>query len=307
MTGTKVASRNEHCFGVTCADMPHIVNQRPSSLFNATVEFDMFYGSTSSFFLSFLAFGGFATISAMAVGIIFLVLVWSELTARVPFACVPSAERSISGEYVIGSGVEIVLLRGEARAVASITHGETTIPYHALQDIHRLTSYLCTFLLVLDALILGWSRSALVLMPAPLAMFGYVHLQLSDSYILKEMRQLLTHGGGPRGVKLSKYMFSTRAGGVVFALFLLQNEKVAEVMDELLPTPNSRAWKMWKTIVLDITKRRGDFDSVISEWDDGTWTDTEKKMLESLFEDARDAHRAFKTHSMVSSSQPLPV
>ncbi|KAI5997082.1 hypothetical protein EDD15DRAFT_2139246, partial [Pisolithus albus] len=93
---------------------------------------------------------------------------------------------------------------------------------------------------------------------------------------------------------LRKYTFSTRAGGVVFALFLLHNEKAAKVMDELLPTPNSRAWKKWKTIVLNITQRRGDFDSVISEWDDGTWTDTEKKMLESLFQDARDAHRTFK-------------
>ncbi|KAI5997078.1 hypothetical protein EDD15DRAFT_2140415, partial [Pisolithus albus] len=95
---------------------------------------------------------------------------------------------------------------------------------------------------------------------------------------------------------LRKYMFSTRAGGVVFALFLLQDEKAAKVMDELLPSPNNRAWKKWKTTVLDITKRRGDFDSVIFEWDDGTWTDREKRTLISLFQDALDAHGAFKKH-----------
>ncbi|KAI6046519.1 hypothetical protein EDC04DRAFT_2628069 [Pisolithus marmoratus] len=92
-------------------------------------------------------------------------------------------------------------------------------------------------------------------------------------------------------LKLTKYMFGTRASGVVFTLLLLQTEKVVEVMDELLPTPNSRVWKEWKTIVLDRIRRMEDFDIGTSDWDDGTWTDKEKEMLTSLFQDARNAHR----------------
>lgn len=52
------------------------------------------------------------------------------------------------------------------------------------------------------------------------------------------------------GLKFRKYKFSTRTPGVMFALLLLRTEKAAEVMNELLPIPNTRARKKWETIVL---------------------------------------------------------
>ncbi|KAI6027154.1 hypothetical protein EDC04DRAFT_2535050, partial [Pisolithus marmoratus] len=93
--------------------------------------------------------------------------------------------------------------------------------------------------------------------------------------------------------KLTKYMFGTRTSGVVFALLVLQTEKIEEVMNELLSTPNTRAWRKWKTIILDCIKHRVDFDFEASNWDDGTWSDTEKSILIDLFQDTHDALQAF--------------
>ncbi|KAI6040422.1 hypothetical protein EDC04DRAFT_2567140 [Pisolithus marmoratus] len=100
---------------------------------------------------------------------------------------------------------------------------------------------------------------------------------------------------------LKKYMFGTRTSGVVFALLLLQTEKAEEVMNELLPTPNTKAWKKWKAVVLDCIRGRGDFGS--PDWNDGTWSDTEKVMLIDLFQDARDAHQVFERYLAESASE----
>ncbi|KAI6095608.1 hypothetical protein EDD16DRAFT_1444032, partial [Pisolithus croceorrhizus] len=89
---------------------------------------------------------------------------------------------------------------------------------------------------------------------------------------------------------LRKYKFSTRTGGVVFALLLLRTGKAEEVINELLPTPTTRTWGKWKTIVLDHIKHGRGFDFGTSDWDDGTWTNKEKEMLVGLFQDAHDAH-----------------
>ncbi|KAI6011655.1 hypothetical protein EDC04DRAFT_2580356 [Pisolithus marmoratus] len=94
--------------------------------------------------------------------------------------------------------------------------------------------------------------------------------------------------------KLTKYMFGTRTSAVVFALLLSQTEKAEEVMSELLPTPNTRAWKKWKAVVLDWIKRREDFDCDGSGWNDGTWPDTDEALLIDPFQDCRDASQVFK-------------
>ncbi|KAI6011630.1 hypothetical protein EDC04DRAFT_2580355 [Pisolithus marmoratus] len=106
----------------------------------------------------------------------------------------------------------------------------------------------------------------------------------------------------PYEPKLTKYMFGTRTSGMVFALLLLQTEKIEEVMNELLPTPNTKAWRKGKTIILDRIRRRADFDIDTSEWDDGTWSDAEKEMLNSLFKDVHHAHQAFKRYLAESGS-----
>ncbi|KAI6027164.1 hypothetical protein EDC04DRAFT_2573138, partial [Pisolithus marmoratus] len=95
--------------------------------------------------------------------------------------------------------------------------------------------------------------------------------------------------------KLTKYMFGTRDSAVVFALLLLQSEKTdAEVfMNELLSTPNTRAWRKWKAEILHRIRHRREFDFDASNWDDGTWSDTDKALLTDLFQGARDAYAAY--------------
>ncbi|KAI5991873.1 hypothetical protein EDD15DRAFT_1063019 [Pisolithus albus] len=299
-------ARGKSYFNVTCADAPGVFNEPFSNTLKVIAGIRKLLAHILPYIWVFFPLGGAWAFSVATTCATSILLIFSEFSANIPLTHLPSSECSFPGEYVIASGKDIVLLRGEGRAVASVTQSENVIPYHDLQDIRQLIGNLCAILVVLGGLLLGWSGRAFVTMAVSFLILGYVYLLLPNPSTLKGIpRPRLSTS--PWGVKLKKYTFSTQAGGVVFALFLLQNEKVAEVMDELLPTPNSRAWKKWKTIVLDITKRRGDFDSVTSEWDDGTWTDTERTVLESLFQDARDAHGAFKKHLAVSSSQPPPV
>ncbi|KAI6105338.1 hypothetical protein F5141DRAFT_974980, partial [Pisolithus sp. B1] len=97
-------------------------------------------------------------------------------------------------------------------------------------------------------------------------------------------------------LELRKYTFSTRITGIVFALLLLRTEKAAEVMNDLLPITDTKAWRRWKTIVLDRIRRGGDFNIDTTDWDDGTWTDREREMLVGLFQNAHDAYRVFERH-----------
>lgn len=48
--------------------------------------------------------------------------------------------------------MEIVMLRGRGRAVPSITHSETMIPFHVLQDVRILAIILGAILFVLKGL-----------------------------------------------------------------------------------------------------------------------------------------------------------
>lgn len=296
MTGTRVTGGNEHCFAVTCADAQDILDQ-PSPILLKVIPYLHLCTLLCAWVL--LTWGGSANLSVAATGVMHIYI--SELSGNTSTTRRSSAQSSIPGEYVIGSGTEIVLLRGERRAVSSIIRNETMRRRDVLQ---RLPVELYA-IVVLEGLFLEpWVKRIVMWLPS--VVMCYVWLLWYHPSILKAVRWPGFLKPGLRGLELGKYTFSTRAGGVVFALFLLQNEKAAKIMDELLPSPNSRAWKKWKTTVLDITKRRGDFDSVISEWDDGTWTDMEKRTLLSLFQDAREAHGAFKKHLTVSSSAQRP-
>ncbi|KAI5991874.1 hypothetical protein EDD15DRAFT_2273988 [Pisolithus albus] len=296
-TGTRVMGDNEHCFAVTCADAQDILNQ-PSPILLKVVPYLHFCALLCACVL--LTLWGPESLSVAAAGALHIYI--SKLSANISTTRCSSVESSIPGEYVIGSGTEIVLLRGERRAVSSIIRTETMHRRDALQHLPVLYAIIVLVGLFQEP----WVTR--IVMWLPFVVMCCAWLQWYHPSILKAVRWPGFLKPGLRGLELRKYTFSTRAGGVVFALFLLQDEKAAKVMDELLPSPNNRAWKKWKTTVLDITKRRGDFDSVIFEWDDGTWTDREKRTLISLFQDALDAHGAFKKHLMVSSSaQRLPV
>ncbi|KAI6099174.1 hypothetical protein F5141DRAFT_1066743 [Pisolithus sp. B1] len=258
-SGMNVGYNNEHRFGVTSAEIHRVPGrwlQISPSVHPLSVPFSFFF---TVLFLGLVARPGAILFFAAAMIILAIVWILSEASAGIPFIRLCKPECSSRGEYIIGSGMEIVVLRGRGRAVPSITHSETMMSFHVLQD-------------ALSKALRSWS-------------------------LIQVLYRL----------ELRKYTFSTRITGIVFALLLLRTEKAAEVMNDLLPITDTKAWRRWKTIVLDRIRRGGDFNIDTTDWDDGTWTDREREMLVGLFQNAHDAYRVFERHLAESAFERPPV
>ncbi|KAI6013511.1 hypothetical protein EDC04DRAFT_704285 [Pisolithus marmoratus] len=201
------------------------------------------------------------------------------------------------GEYILSSDRNIVLLRGAGCAVTSITRDDTIVPVDAMPRVRQQIRQLLVFPTILVAIL--WERSTVI--PSLWAL-----LQEAIHLIFVLVIPVLMRGVRITDLEicLSKrnYVFDTRTGGVVFTLLLLQTGKTEEVMNELLPKLNTKAWKKWKTTIVDRIRCQGSFDFDISDWDDGTWSDTEKGLLIDLFKDAREAHEKFKRYLAESGS-----
>ncbi|KAI5997083.1 heterokaryon incompatibility protein-domain-containing protein [Pisolithus albus] len=143
-TGTKVTGGNEHCFGVTCADVGDILNQPLSILLDVIPYIRRLLAQRLPYVCVFFALGAPATFFLAATEAILLFVV---LKFDIAFTRTPLADHSIPGEYIIGSGTEIVLLRGEGRAVASIIHSEICSVYRALQVFPQLSGIVCAICL----------------------------------------------------------------------------------------------------------------------------------------------------------------
>lgn len=301
-TSIEVVGRNTQPVGVTTTDIHRVPPQRSRMLANADSVFHYFsvFFVLAYIWVALLALDPWSFCEAFWCAIICF---WtsSEAIARTPIIRHCTVEAPPPGEYILSSDREIVLLRGTGPAVISITRSETIIPFHALSRVRLLTVYLHVFLIVLAVLFLERSNAKLTLPAIHPTMI--VVIFLLPAHVL---RKRLYRGSLVRRLcqrKLTKYMFGTRTSGVVFALLLLQTEKAEKVMNELLPTPNTKAWRRWKTIILDRIRWRGDFDFDTSEWDDGTWSKTEKAMLVGLFQDARDGYQVFESYLAESVSE----
>lgn len=152
--GTEVGDYDEHRFGVTSAE-----TRRISSRWLRIVALAI----ASPLSVPIFFFTVFCTAMAAAVGenvpfftaaTICIAIVWvlSEASVGIPFTRLCASACSSRGEYLIGSDMETVMLRGRGRAVPSITHSETMIPFHVLQDVRILVIILGAILFVLKGL-----------------------------------------------------------------------------------------------------------------------------------------------------------
>ncbi|KAI6128579.1 heterokaryon incompatibility protein-domain-containing protein [Pisolithus thermaeus] len=306
-SGMNVGYNNEHRFGVTSAEIHRVPGrwlQISPSVHPLSVPFSFFF---TVLFLGLVARPGAILFFAAAMIILAIVWILSEASAGIPFIRLCKPECSSRGEYIIGSGMEIVVLRGRGRAVPSITHSETMMSFHVLQDVRIVVIILGAILFVSEGLFLEPSAAQRLLSLLPfLAILVLLSLLPFCQALSKALRswsliQVLYR------LELRKYTFSTRITGIVFALLLLRTEKAAEVMNDLLPITDTKAWRRWKTIVLDRIRRGGDFNIDTTDWDDGTWTDREREMLVGLFQNAHDAYRVFERHLAESAFERPPA
>ncbi|KAI6033867.1 hypothetical protein PISMIDRAFT_682070 [Pisolithus microcarpus 441] len=249
---------DEHRLGVTCAEIHHIPD-RWLQIFTSVIA------SRRSIFHFVLHTALYCVIAAtmgvvpfFTTATISIAIVWilSEAYAEIPFIRLCTSECSSRGEYIIGSGMEIIVLRGSRPAVSSITHGETRIPSHVVHDVRILVRFLFAILAILeDLLVESTTPKALLFLPQ-FVLLGILSMPITVSEALRwSLLQVVYR------LKLRKYMFSTRTSGVVFTLLHSRTEKAEvteKVMNELLPTPNTRAWKKWKDIILRRIRDRED-------------------------------------------------
>ncbi|KAI6146126.1 hypothetical protein BKA82DRAFT_2234789 [Pisolithus tinctorius] len=301
-TSIEVVSRNTQPVSVTTTDIHRVPPQRSRMLANADSVFHYFsvFFVLAYIWVALLALDPWSFCEAFWCAIICF---WtsSEAIARTPIIRHCTVEAPPPGEYILSSDREIVLLRGTGPAVSSITRSETIIPFHAVSRVRLLTVYLHVFLIILAVLLLERSNTKFALPAIHPTMIVVIFLLPAHVLRKRLYRAFWCDVSASGNSQNTRSVLAT--SGVVFALLLLQTEKAEKVMNELLPTPNTKAWRRWKTIILDRIRWRGDFDFDTSEWDDGTWSKTEKAMLVGLFQDARDAYQVFESYLAESVSE----
>ncbi|KAI6004262.1 hypothetical protein EDD15DRAFT_2568748 [Pisolithus albus] len=298
----------EHRFGVTCAEI-HRIPGRWLRIFTSVIvsrigfAFFLFY--TVSFCVILATSGAVPSFTTATISIS-IVWILSEAYAEIPFIRLCTSKCSSRGEYIIGSGMEIVVLRGSRPAVSSMTHSETRIPSDVVHDVRILIRFLFAILAILeDLLVESTTPKALLFLPQ-FVLLGIVSMPIPVSEALRRWYLLQV----VYRLKLRKYMFRSRTSGVVFTLLLSRTEKadvIENVMNELLPTPNTRAWKKWKDITLRRIRDREDLVNGTTDWDDGTWTNGEREMLVREFQYARDAYEVFQKYLGESVFEHPPV
>ncbi|KAI6040427.1 hypothetical protein EDC04DRAFT_1510784 [Pisolithus marmoratus] len=297
-TGNAAVDRNVQPIGVTTADIHSVLYSTPNAA-----------DKMASNHCTLITLGGFFLGAALGQSdiwscgrylglfILFFRQV-SEYSATIPIFPYCTAEAPPPGLYVLNSDRDIVLLRGAGHEVTSLTRGEAVVPFDALPSLHLLVVRLLLLLVIAVFFLLCRSMETFSMPPFSSTM--------EELIILQFFRELWNAWTNWRtflsNMKLKNHVFSTRAGGVVFTLLLLRTEKTEEVMNELLSTPNTKAWRKWKTTIVDRIRCQGSFDFNTSDWDDGTWSDTEKGLLIDLFRDAREAHEEFRRYLTESGS-----
>ncbi|KAI6151667.1 heterokaryon incompatibility protein-domain-containing protein [Pisolithus tinctorius] len=295
---------NPQHFSVTRAETHHVVDERLRILALLTYYLCL-CAVISTIFLLGITLGGHCSWFACGEAVLLLsCLFWTslEVSAITPVVY-PRTENTLPPRnYILKFRDEIVVLTGDQRAITSITRAETIFPLQTLRTMRVVA-------VILQAI----PFAALMKVPTDgnLVSFSLLFAQfltmvvIQIIWIIERQKLLRYHAlilalGRP---KLTKYTFGSREPAVVLALLLSGTEKADEVMNELSLTQDSKAWKKWKTIVLAHIKNGGRFNVESSDWDDGTWTGTEKENLNRLFQDARKAYQVFEEHFKESVSQ----
>ncbi|KAG6333976.1 hypothetical protein ID866_5112 [Astraeus odoratus] len=207
------------------------------------------------------------------------------------------------GDGILGCDKELILLKGEESIINTITRATFTLRF-ASEDAFRRAEW-CAYLLIAQAII------QLILIPQG-SFFGQLMfvISLAFSWVYNlwlscfekqtvHLDMLMKEGMGQ--LSLTKFIFTTRATAVVFALLVLGSsdyqklnsdnaeesftESSRKIMDAYLP-PDTKVWRAWKKIIIDQLKSRG--DSNFNNPDSHSYPDFSQSDT-SFLEDLQDA------------------
>ncbi|KAI6045838.1 hypothetical protein EDC04DRAFT_3024688 [Pisolithus marmoratus] len=211
------------------------------------------------------------------------------------------AEGSPCGDGILKSDKDIVVLKGDEAAVNSITRGRFSLRFNS--EPHYENIGWCSVLLMIQfvaQLLLipqGTLFGQMMFVTSLAVSWGYnLWLSAFDKERIQRdilMKQVLQEP------QLTKYVLGTRTSMVVFVLLILQPEKPDKIMNSLLPN-DTKAWGKWKDAVISRIQTAKGFDFDQADWDDDSFTDRDRKLLSTLFQDARDAYDGFKKYHRAS-------
>lgn len=306
----KIPGRVTTQVGVTIADLSHIPEHehRPAQFRTlapvyASVPIFISIGTCTASVLS----GDWYASAMILLGI--LVSGYSCLvigSGSLLFTHPKPAEASPPGDGVLAADQDIVILRGDEGAVNTITRGRFSLqfksePYYSnigWCSVLLMVQFIAQLLLIPQANLFGQ-----IMFVVSLAVSWAYNLWLS-SFDKEAIQLRILKDNILRHPKLTKYMLGTRTSMAVFVLLVLQAdvEEAGKIMDVLLPN-DTKVWRKWKATVISRIKSGKGFEIDVPDWELPQFTAKEKELLNTLFNDARDAYHGFRRYQ--STSQDL--
>jgi len=302
LEGKAVEGRKTQAVGVTVVELSHVPAARmypkrinPYTPIIATIPIAVSLAGcvACGVFEDWYAFS-LILLGILANGIASLVIGSGKLQFTHP---VP-AMGSPPGDGILGSGKEIVLLKGAEGAVNSITRGSFSLSFSNEAELRSIGW--CSALLTIQFI------AQLLLIPQA-SLFGQILFvtSLGVSWIYNSWLASLDKDKIQRDILfnsvlhtpfLTKYTLGTFTTTVVFALLVLQPEEPIKFLDELLPN-DTKVWRQWKETIVRRLLNKEKLEFAISDWQVDGLSVQERSLLETLYGDAQAAYGGYAQYA----------
>jgi len=220
-------------------------------------------------------------------GVSCLVMGSGNLTFTHPKA----AGGSPKADGIIKDDKKTVILLGDEGAVNSVTRGTFSLQFESGSTARNMT--LCSLLLHLQAiaqlLLIPQGKLPGQIMFLTTFMVSWIYNSYLSSLDVEEIQRktFMKMLGSP---EIKQYKLPNRTSMAVFVLLVLRPRDAKKVLDDLLPN-DTNTWKIWKQVVLNKLEKKTDLEFDASDYvgvEEG-----EKQLLETLFGDAKAAHKGY--------------
>ena len=221
---------------------------------------------------------------------------------------IPSLDTSADGILVSKKDSQFVVLKGNEKAVNSITRGMFTLSFESqpkCKDIKWCSIFLVLQVIAQLLLIPLGTLFGQILFISSLAASWLYNLWLSSRVSLRgssKNRGRAWRSASAEDVPqdVTKFIFGTRTTAVVFMLLVLQPKDHAKIMDTLLPN-DTPGWRKFKHHLLSHIRGSQGF-CFDTSWSEDPSVADEKGLLELLRQDAEAAYQGYKKHCSPSST-----
>jgi len=198
------------------------------------------------------------------------------------------------GDGILGSGNELVVVRGDEGAVNSITRGKLFLgfPSNFEDEYIGYCSLLLTIQFITQLLLIPQASTFGQVMFICSLVVSWAYNSWLSSFDMEEIQRHALWNEILQTPSYRKYGWSTRTSAIVFALCVLsRTEDPSRFLEAYLPN-NTKVWKKWKETLLGQLRDKKVLQFKQADWDLEDYSDAEKNLLETLYRDAQDAYDA---------------